>query len=133
MLSSYSDVGCPVREPDFCGFRGIEEDLDWTRLKRPDGSAPIPPQDIQCEFFLSFSGCCRPLETTSEVVREVGLPTTRLFHENPTVGGLAAIHQSWDEQRSAWLAKQESTPNLAREIPLPATYAPEPLGTPDFN
>jgi hypothetical protein len=108
-------------------LRWLESTTDWTRLRRSDGSVPIPPREIQSELTFTFDWCARLLEQTPEMVREVGLPSSRLYHENPTVGGLAAVYENWASQRSAWLRKQESESNPAVEVPLPATFAPEPL------
>ena len=104
----------------------LESTTDWTRLRRSDGSVPIPPREIQSELAFSFDWCCRLLEQPPEVVREVGLPTSRLYTGNPTLGGVAAIYESWASQRAVWLRKQTEE-NLVPEVSLPATFAPEPL------
>jgi len=104
----------------------ILEDLDWTRLRRADGSVPIPPREMWGELYFSFDWCCRLLEIDPAVVREVGLPTSRLYHENPTVGGLAAVYENWATQRAAWLRKQTEE-NLTLEVPLPAEARAVPL------
>ena len=110
----------------------LEASTDWTRLRRSDGSTPIPPREIWDELILTFDWCCRLLELEPAVVREVGLPTSRLWRENCTVGGLAAIYENWAEQRAAWLRKQ-SEENLALEIALPVICTPEPLSASAFD
>ena len=113
-------------------LRSLESTTDWTRLRRSDGSVPIPPREIQSELAFTFDWCARLLETTPDVVREVGLPTTPLYSENPTVGGLVAVYENWAAQRAAWLRKPTES-NLVLDVPLPATYASEPLGATDFT
>jgi hypothetical protein len=110
----------------------ILDDLDWTRLRRADGSVPIPPREMWGELYFSFDWCCRLLEIDPAVVREEGLPSSRLYHENPTVGGVSAVYAVWAEQRSAWLRKQ-SEQNLAPEVPLASTFAPEAVGAAAFD
>jgi len=105
----------------------IEDSLDWTCLRNADGTVPIPPRDLQLEAVLSFDWCCRLLELNPAHVRENGLPSTRLWRENVTQGGLPRIYRLWAEERAAWLAKQGSEQNLALEVPLASTFAPEPL------
>ena len=113
-------------------LRWLESTTDWTRLRRTDGSVPIPPREIQSELAFTFDWCARLLEQTLRWSGNLGCRLLACNSENPTVGGLAAIYQHWAEQRSAWLAKQESESNLALKVPLPAPFAPEAVGAPDF-
>jgi hypothetical protein len=111
----------------------IEDILDWTRLRNSDGTVPIPPKELQSEFILSFEYCCRCLELDPAHVRENGLPSTRLWRENVTQGGLPRIYRLWAEERGVWLAKQGSEQDVTLEIPVSATCVPEAVGATAFD
>jgi hypothetical protein len=121
-------------------LRWIEDRLDWTRLRRSDGTVPIPPRHLHVDFVLSFDWCCRLLELDPAKIRENGLPRSPRYIEHSTQGGLPRIYRMWAEERAASergndqlsLAKQESEPSFT-SVPVTSTFAPEALGASGLN
>lgn len=82
---------------------------DWTKLNLAGRdelwSTPPPPQQIRKEFIGTFDWCCHWLDEDPVDVRNIGLSHQRMFNENTTAGGVAAIYSSWMAARKDWRAK----------------------------
>ena len=84
----------------------ILDRLDWTLVKRPDGTFPIPPPEIRAELVLSFEACCRWLGEDPDEVRAQGLSRSGVDYAN-NIKGIPHVLAIRREAHDRWLRSQK--------------------------